>query len=79
MFWYNFDKVLYHFLETGTSDKTLICLNQLLKFSGSSLYTQLHFSFTVPLNSFLQSHPLWETLYELVGINFVIKESGSFI
>ena len=28
-FWYNFDTVLYQFLETGTSDRTLICLNQL--------------------------------------------------
>ena len=33
-FWYNFDIVLYKFLETGTSDRTLIGLNQLLRFSG---------------------------------------------
>ena len=30
-FWYNFNTVLYQFLETGTSDRTLICLNQLLE------------------------------------------------
>ena len=37
-FWYNFDTVLYQFLETGTSDRTLICLNQVLRRSGFSLY-----------------------------------------
>ena len=40
--------VLYQFLETGTSDKSLIGLNQLLKFSGFSRYP-FHFSFSVPL------------------------------
>ena len=33
-FWYNFGLVLYPFLERGTSDRTLICLDQLLKCSG---------------------------------------------
>jgi len=46
VFWYNFDTVLYQFLETGTSDRTLICLNQLLRFSDFSLY---------PLSFFLYS------------------------
>ena len=27
MFWYRFDKVLYQFLETGTSDRTLASIN----------------------------------------------------
>ena len=38
MFWYNFDTVLYQFLETGISDRTLIGLDQLLKFLVFSLY-----------------------------------------
>ena len=33
-FWYNFDTVLYQFLDTRTSDRPLIGLNQLLIFSG---------------------------------------------
>ena len=37
-FWYNFDTVLYQFLETGTSDRCLICIVQNLRFSGFSLY-----------------------------------------
>ena len=36
--WYNFDTVLYQFLETGTSDRCLICIVQNLRFSGFSLY-----------------------------------------
>ena len=38
-FWCNFDTVLYQFLKTGTSDKTLIALHQLIKCSGSA-YTR---------------------------------------
>ena len=30
-FWYNFDTVLYQFLETGTSDRTLMGRDQVLK------------------------------------------------
>ena len=37
-FWYNFDTVLYQFLETGTSDRTLIGRDQLLKCSGFSVF-----------------------------------------
>ena len=44
--WYNFDTVLYYFLETGTSDRCLICIVQNLRFSGFSLY---------PLSFFLYS------------------------
>ena len=44
--WYNFDTVLYQFPETGTSDRCLIGLNQLPRFSGVSLY---------PLSFFLYS------------------------
>ena len=35
-FSYKFDTVLYQFLETGTSDKTLMGLDQLLKYLGFS-------------------------------------------
>ena len=45
-FWYNFDTVLYKFLETGTSDRCLIYILQRLRFSGFSLY---------PLSFFLYS------------------------
>ena len=48
-FWYYFDTILYQFLETRTSDRWLICIVQRLRF-----YTPFHFSFTVPLNSFLK-------------------------
>ena len=29
-FWYNFDTVVYQFLKTGTSDRTLIDIDQLI-------------------------------------------------
>ena len=45
-FWYNFGTVLYQFSETRTSDRTLILLDQLLKFLGFSIY---------PLSFFLYS------------------------
>ena len=35
---FKFDTVLYQFLETGTSDRTLMGLDQLLKCLGFSLY-----------------------------------------
>ena len=38
MFWYSFNNVLYQSLETGTADRTLIGLDQLLQYSGFSLY-----------------------------------------
>ena len=47
-FLYKFDTVLYQFLETGTSNKCLIGIVQLLRFSGFRLYP-FHFSFTVSL------------------------------
>ena len=37
-FSYKFDIVLYQFLETGTSDRSLICIIQRLRFSGYILY-----------------------------------------
>ena len=52
-FWYNFDTVLYQFLETGISDKCLICLNQLLKISGFSHY---------PLSFFIYSTFKWDII-----------------
>ena len=48
-FWYDVDTVLYQFLETGTSDRCLICLNQLLSFSGFSLYPLWFFLYS-PFN-----------------------------
>ena len=45
-FWYNFDTVLCQFLETGTSDRCLLCIVQHLRFSGFILY---------PLSFFLYS------------------------
>ena len=49
-FSYNFATVLYQFLETGTSDRTLIFILQRLRFSGFILYIIHHYSFTVPLS-----------------------------
>jgi len=55
-FWYNFDTVVCQFLETGTSDRCLIGIVQLLRFSGFSLYSipHFHFSCTVPLTTTYQ-------------------------
>ena len=39
----NFDTVFHQFLETGTSDRTLMGLDQLLKCLGFSLYPLLIF------------------------------------
>ena len=44
---YGRDTVLCQFLETGTSDRTLIGLHQLLRFSGFSLFPP----FIFPLQS----------------------------
>jgi len=40
---FKFDTVLHQFLETGTSDRTLMGLDQLLKCLGFSLYPLLIF------------------------------------
>ena len=50
-FSYKFDTDLYHFFETGTSDRSLKCIIECLKFSCSFLYP---FSFSVysPFNNF---------------------------
>ena len=65
-FWYNFDTVLYQFLETRTSDRTLIS-------SQVSTYTPLYISFTVPL-----IYPLIYFLYSpfqlFSNYNFTNKE-----
>ena len=45
-FWYNFDTVFYQFLETRISDRTLLCLDQLLRFSGFSLHALLFFFYS---------------------------------
>ena len=44
--WYNFDRVLYQFLETGTSDRRLIGIVQLMRFSGFSLYSLSFFLYS---------------------------------
>jgi len=43
---YGRDTVLSQFLETVTSDRTLISLHQLLRFSGLSLYTLSFFLYS---------------------------------
>ena len=48
-FWYNFDIVLCKFLETGTSDRCLVGIVQLLRFSGFCLYTLSLFRYS-PFN-----------------------------
>ena len=48
-FLYKFDTVLYQFLETGTSDRSLICIVQRLRFHEVSFYNPFNFYFTVPL------------------------------
>ena len=45
-FLYKFDTVLYQFLETGTSDRCLIGIVQLLRFSGFILYPLLFFLYS---------------------------------
>ena len=56
------------FLETGTSDRTLIGLNQLLNASGFSC-TPFNFSFTVPLKAL--SNQLWIDIHLFVFENFL--------
>ena len=45
---YNFDNVLYQFLEIGTSDRTNIDRDQLIKWLGFSLYP-LSFNLNSPV------------------------------
>ena len=54
-FWYNFDKVLCQFLETGTSDRYLIGIIQHLRFSGFILYPIFSFFLYSPINQLLGS------------------------
>ena len=51
-FSYNFDTVLYQFLETETSDRCLICIVQRLRFSGFILYP-LSFFLSCPIKGTL--------------------------
>ena len=55
--WYNFDIVLYWFLETGTSDRR----------PQVSAYTPFHFSFTVPLN-YVHSYMYARSVYLLNNV-----------
>ena len=64
--WYNFDTVLYEFLETGTLDRSLIYIIQV------SAYTLFHFSFTtVPLRLNTIKYQL---KYEIIILWQFIKE-----
>ena len=49
-FLYKFYKVLYHFIEKGTSDWTFVGHDQELKWLAFTTPTPFHFSKTVPLN-----------------------------
>ena len=75
-FWYNFDTVLYQFLETGTSDRRLICIVQRLRFSGFSLYP-FHFSFTVHLRG-KNAQVTWFTVKHQLN-NFNKQKHGYLI
>ena len=58
-FWYNFYTVLDQFLETGTSDGTLIGLN-LLRFSSFSLYPRSFFLYS-PCEEYLKGTEFLES------------------
>ena len=62
-FSYNFDTVLYQFLETGTSDRCLICIVQLLRFPCFILYPLSFFLYS-PFQSltFIWDNPCLEVL-----------------
>ena len=53
---YKFDTVLYQFLETGTSDRTIVGLDELLWYLGFSLY---------PLSFFLYSSLIAKMIFSL--------------
>ena len=62
--WYNFDTVLYQLLETGTPDRNLIYLNQLLRLSGFSLN---------PLSFLLYSPFQLENIFHIIHQIKVLK------
>ena len=73
-FWYKFDTVLRQFLETGTSDRCLIGIVKILRFSGFSLY---------PLSFFLYSpfkvhFFIFSKAFNLPDTNDVMFELGLF-
>jgi len=79
-FWYNFDTVLYQFLETETSNRTLTGLNQLLRFSGFSLYP-LSFFIDTPFKlvfyfTFFEEH--WISLSPTVSYCFLLFPTVSY-
>ena len=55
---------LYQFLETGTSDKCLICIVQLLRFSGFSLYP-ISFFFYSPFKE-------WQWTLYIIDHNYIL-------
>ena len=76
-FLYNFDTVLYQFLEIGTSDITFMGCDQELKWLAFSLYPLslfLYSLFKFP-KGLLKSHPLCVTL----NIQRKLKEWGGGI
>ena len=78
-FCYNFDTVLCQLLETGTSDRCLIYIVQLLRFSGFSLYPLSFFPYSpfkyIQTSMSIANHNLTNYLKEnkinLVHIIFV--------
>ena len=58
IFFTKFDKISYQFLETGTSDRCLVCIVQNLRISGFILYPLLFFLYS-PFNT----HGYWVTLF----------------
>ena len=66
-FWYNFDTVLYQFLETGTSDRCLICIVQRLRFSGFKLYPLSLFLYRDSIKVISVFFTVCEILYKLTS------------
>ena len=67
-FSYKFDTVLYQFLETGTWDRTLMGLHQLLKCLGFSLYPFSFFLYS-PFKISIE-HYCWR---KYVGLAYATK------
>ena len=72
-FEYNFDTVLYWFLETGTSDRSLICIVQRLRFSGFSLYPLSFFLYSPSKFQYSQFQYFWSLRPNLMNLNYVAE------
>jgi len=69
-FLYRFDKGLFQFLETETSDRCLICILQRLRFSGFILYPLSFFLYS-PFNNQNYLRPMFHPKH--AKINFILK------